>query len=51
MYLSMLLSAGTAVAMGNAPESVRLAAGYVTDTNENDGAARVIEQLLLRHTE
>ena len=49
--LSMLLSAGTAVAMGNAPESVRLAAGYVTDTNENDGAARVIEQLLLRHTE
>ena len=44
--LSMLKAAGTAVAMGNAVAPVLAAADIVTDTNEQDGVAKVIEQLL-----
>ena len=39
-------SAGTSVAMGNASEAVRSRADLVTDTNEHDGVAMVLEQLL-----
>ena len=44
--LGMLSSAGTAVAMGNADENVKAIADFVTLTNEEDGAALVIERLL-----
>lgn len=44
--LSMLEAAGTAVAMGNAVAPVLAAANIVTDTNEADGVAKTIEQLL-----
>lgn len=44
--LGMLLTAGVSVAMGNAPESVKKACDLVTDTLENDGAAKAIIDLL-----
>ena len=44
--LWMLRSAGIAVAMGNATESVKQMAQILTDTNEEDGAAKVIEEIL-----
>ena len=44
--LAMFHAAGTAVAMGNAPEYVRKQTTYVTDTNEQEGAAKVIEAIL-----
>ncbi|MGH1470252.1 MAG: HAD hydrolase family protein [Cellvibrionaceae bacterium] len=37
--------AGTGVAMGDAPTSVKQSANIVTDTSDNDGVASVIEQL------
>ncbi|MFS0879652.1 haloacid dehalogenase [Bacillus sp. 7586-K] len=45
--LSMIEFAGLGVAMGNAPEDIKLAADYVTDTNMNDGVAKVVEQFIL----
>jgi hydroxymethylpyrimidine pyrophosphatase-like HAD family hydrolase len=38
----MIQYAGTGVAMGNAPEEIKLVADYVTDTNNNDGVAKAI---------
>lgn len=38
--------AGIGVAMGNAPDSVKEIADYVTDTCEKDGVARALEKLL-----
>ena len=43
----MLRIAGLSVAMGNAPEEVQDAAMFVTNTNEDDGWADAIEQLVL----
>ena len=40
----MIEFAGVGVAMGNAPEEIKLAADYVTDTNNNDGVAKAIHQ-------
>ncbi len=40
--ISMLKLAGISVAMGNASESVRNIAKYITDTCENNGAAKAI---------
>jgi Cof subfamily protein (haloacid dehalogenase superfamily) len=45
--LSMIEYAGLGVAMGNATEELKLAADYITDTNENDGVAKVIERFIL----
>lgn len=45
--ISMLEFAGTAIAMGNADEEVKKAAGYLADTCDNDGAARILKELLL----
>jgi Cof subfamily protein (haloacid dehalogenase superfamily) len=45
--LSMITQAGIGVAMGNAPELVKAQARYVTDSIQNDGAARAIEQFVL----
>ena len=43
----MLSAAGLGVAMGNAPDEVKACAKYVTDTNNNDGVAKVIEKFVL----
>ncbi len=45
--LSMLEYAGLGVAMGNASPAVKARCGYITDTNDRDGAAKAIEQLCL----
>ena len=44
--LEMLQFAGFSVAMGNAPASVRLAASYVTVTNEDNGLAVAFRKFL-----
>ncbi|MBB6696727.1 Cof-type HAD-IIB family hydrolase [Clostridium algidicarnis] len=45
--LSMIKFAGLGVAMGNAPSNIKEEADYVTDTNDNDGVAKVIEKFIL----
>ncbi len=42
---SMLELAGLGVAMGNAPDEIKAMAGYVTDTNNNDGVAKALEHI------
>ena len=42
----MLLNAGYSVAMGNACDRVKEISSAVTDTNENDGVAKAIENIL-----
>ena len=44
--ISMVESAGTGVGMGNAVDEVRRTAEQITATNDEDGAAAVIEALL-----
>ena len=44
--LGMLRAAGLSVAMSNATEDVLRIADYVTDSNEDDGAAKVLEAIL-----
>lgn len=44
--LEMLEYAGVSVAMGNAPPFIKERADLVTDTNEEDGAAKAIDQVL-----
>lgn len=44
--LSMLEFAGTSVAMGNGEEEVKKIAHLVTDSNDNDGVAKAIEELI-----
>ena len=43
---SMLLAAGLGVAMGNASEEVQSCADEVTQTNDEDGVAQMIERVL-----
>ena len=38
----MIEFAGMGIAMGNAPEEIKLVANYVTDTNNNDGVAKAL---------
>lgn len=45
--LSMIEYAGMGVAMGNAEESVKKAANYVTDTNNNSGVAKAINKFII----
>ena len=45
--LEMLLAAGHGVAMHGAPEPVQRAARYLAPPSEEDGAARMIERLIL----
>jgi len=45
--LEMLLAAGHGVAMHGAPEPVQRAARYLAPRSEEDGAARMIERLIL----
>lgn len=44
----MIAAAGLGVAMGNAPESVRLAAGRVAPDHDHDGVAAVLRELPFR---
>ena len=44
--LEMFEAAGTAAAMGNAPQGVRSAADFVAPGNEEDGVACVLEKVL-----
>ncbi|EOC99912.1 Hydrolase (HAD superfamily) [Caldisalinibacter kiritimatiensis] len=44
--IPMLEFAGTAVAMGNGEEDAKKIADIVTDTNDNDGVAKAIEELI-----
>ncbi len=39
----MIEFAGMGIAMGNAPEEIKLVADYVTDTNNNDGVAKALQ--------
>lgn len=45
--LAMIQYAGLGVAMANAFEEVKLAADYMTSSNEEDGVAEVIEKFML----
>jgi Cof subfamily protein (haloacid dehalogenase superfamily) len=45
--LSMIEYAGLGVAMGNALDIVKTRADYITDTNDNDGVAKVIDKFVL----
>jgi hypothetical protein len=38
----MIEYAGMGIAMGNAPDEIKAAANYVTDTNNNDGVAKAL---------
>ena len=44
---SMMEIAGFSVAMGNSVDEIKAIADYTTDTNQNDGVALAVEQLLL----
>ncbi len=46
--LAMIEFAGLGVAMGNAPDDIKAKANYVTDTNMNDGVAKVVESFVLK---
>ena len=39
--------AGLSVAMGNATDAVKSRAGHVTSSNDDDGFAKAIEELVL----
>ncbi|GHA49563.1 sugar-phosphatase [Photobacterium aphoticum] len=43
----MIAYAGLGVAMGNATDDIKAIANHITDTNDNDGVAKVIEQFIL----
>ena len=44
----MLSEVGLGVAMGNAEESLKAIADYITDTNDNYGVAKAIERFVLK---
>ncbi|MGX6441878.1 Cof-type HAD-IIB family hydrolase [Neobacillus sp. K501] len=48
--LSMIQFAGLGVAMGNAAEEIKAQADFITDTNMNDGVAKVVEEFIFRKT-
>ena len=45
----MIEYAGLGVAMGNSFDELKKIADYITDTNENDGVAKVIEKFILEN--
>lgn len=49
--LSMINFAGIGVAMGNGLDLLKNAADYITDTNNNDGVAKAIENFVLNCNE
>jgi len=49
--ITMLEFAGLGVAMGNAPDAIKEIANHVTETNNNDGVAKVVEDFILSKVE
>lgn len=47
--IGMITYAGVGIAMGNALESVKQCADYVTKSNDNDGVAEAIEKFILNY--
>lgn len=47
--ISMIKYAGVGVAMGNAKETVKEAADYITGTNDEDGLVQVIDEFVLKN--
>ncbi|MEI5909078.1 Cof-type HAD-IIB family hydrolase [Bacillus spongiae] len=47
--LSMIEFAGLGVAMGNAPGDIKAKADFVTDSNQQDGVAKVVEEYILKN--
>lgn len=45
--INMIKLAGLGIAMGNAFDNVKEVADYITDTNDNNGVAKVIEKFIL----
>ena len=45
----MIEYAGLGVAMENAFDEVKAVANYITDSNDNDGVAKVIEKFILEN--
>lgn len=45
--LAIIQACGIGVAMGNAPDSIKAAADYVTDRNTEDGLARAFDKFVL----
>ena len=45
--LSMIKNAGLGVAMANAVDDVKAVADYITDDNEHDGVAKVVEKFMM----
>ncbi|HWJ79818.1 MAG TPA: Cof-type HAD-IIB family hydrolase [Niallia sp.] len=45
--VAMIEFAGLGVAMGNAPDDVKAISDYVTDTNNHDGVAKVVQKFIL----
>ena len=45
--LEMIRMAGVGVAMENGTNEVKNAADYITESNEEDGAAKAIEKIVL----
>ena len=45
--LSMIEYAGLGVAMGNAPDAIKLKADYVTFSNDEDGVAHVLDKFVI----
>lgn len=45
--ISMIETVGFGVAMGNAIEEVKNVAKFITDTNQNDGVAKVVQKYIL----
>lgn len=43
----MIEFAGMGIAMGNAPEEIKKAADFVTDTNDNDGVANALNRFFI----
>ncbi|WP_112182052.1 MULTISPECIES: Cof-type HAD-IIB family hydrolase [Paraliobacillus] len=43
---AMIEFAGLGVAMGNSPDDIKAIADYVTDTNMNDGVAKVVDKFI-----
>lgn len=44
--IEMLLASGTKVAMGNATDSLKIIADYVTDTVDNDGVVKAVAKFI-----
>lgn len=47
--LEMIEYAGLGIAMGNAIDDIKNIAGYVTDTNDNDGVAKAIYKFIVKN--